>query len=298
MTMRGNRASSKPSRGEAIGSSPPRLRSPPRQPLKRALRAFPHAQLPSFIGRAEALSRLHRAWDARMQRQALRGLGCRRARYRQDHADRALRRGPRRHRLCARPVRGALRHGRAVSPCSRSARASCAAPTTQSRRCCAPWRRPGCCSCRGSAARRSATRLRRELAGVSPHRMLREMGELLDRYTEGRPLLLVTEDLHWSDRSTIQLIDYIARRRGSARLMWLCELSSRRGGRAGSSAQPGAAGAAPARAVRGDRARSVLRDRGRRLRGGTLADRLPATRRSCARCTSAPTEFRCSWRLS
>ena len=51
--------------------------------------------------------------------------------------------------------------------------------------------------------------------------MLREMGELLDRYTEQRPLLLVTEDLHWSDRATIQLIDYVARRRGRARLMWL-----------------------------------------------------------------------------
>jgi DNA-binding winged helix-turn-helix (wHTH) protein len=63
--------------------------------------------------------------------------------------------------------------------------------------------------------------LRRELAGVSPERMLREMGELLDRYTEHRPLLLVTEDLHWSDRATVQLIDYIARRRGGARLMWL-----------------------------------------------------------------------------
>ena len=63
--------------------------------------------------------------------------------------------------------------------------------------------------------------LRRELAGVSPDRMLREMGELLDRYTEARPLLLVTEDLHWSDRATLQLIDFVARRRGSARLMWL-----------------------------------------------------------------------------
>ena len=63
--------------------------------------------------------------------------------------------------------------------------------------------------------------LRRELAGVSPDRMLREMGEVLDRSGERRPLLLVTEDLHWSDRATIQLIDYIARRRGSARLMWL-----------------------------------------------------------------------------
>ena len=63
--------------------------------------------------------------------------------------------------------------------------------------------------------------LRRELAGVSPDRMLREMGEVLDRSGERRPLLLLTEDLHWSDRATIQLIDYIARRRGGARLMWL-----------------------------------------------------------------------------
>lgn len=63
--------------------------------------------------------------------------------------------------------------------------------------------------------------LRRELAGVGPERMLREMAELLDRYTERGPLLLVTEDLHWSDRATIALIDYLARRRGGGRLMWL-----------------------------------------------------------------------------
>ena len=63
--------------------------------------------------------------------------------------------------------------------------------------------------------------LRRELSGVGTDRALREMGEFLDRYAEQRPLLLVTEDLHWSDRATIQLIDYIARRRSSARLMWL-----------------------------------------------------------------------------
>lgn len=63
--------------------------------------------------------------------------------------------------------------------------------------------------------------LRRELAGVGAERMLREMGELLDRYTEQRPLLLITEDLHWSDRATVQLIDHVARRRGPARLMWL-----------------------------------------------------------------------------
>ena len=63
--------------------------------------------------------------------------------------------------------------------------------------------------------------LRRELAGVGADRALREMGEFLDRYAEQRPLLLVTEDLHWSDRATLQLVDYLARRRGGARLMWL-----------------------------------------------------------------------------
>jgi len=63
--------------------------------------------------------------------------------------------------------------------------------------------------------------LGRELAGAGQQRMLRELGELLDRYTEQRPLLLVTEDLHWSDHATVQLIDHIARRRGPARLLWL-----------------------------------------------------------------------------
>ncbi|WP_077003049.1 AAA family ATPase [Variovorax sp. KK3] len=63
--------------------------------------------------------------------------------------------------------------------------------------------------------------LRRDLAGSSQHRMLRELGELLDRHTETRPLLLVTEDLHWSDDASLRLLDHIARRRGPARLMWL-----------------------------------------------------------------------------
>ncbi|MFT3953791.1 MAG: AAA family ATPase [Piscinibacter sp.] len=63
--------------------------------------------------------------------------------------------------------------------------------------------------------------LQRELAGVHPDRMLREFAELLDRYTEQRALLLVTEDLHWSDHATVRLIDHFARRRSPARVMWL-----------------------------------------------------------------------------
>ena len=87
--------------------------------------------------------------------------------------------------------------------------------------CCVTSRPRGCCSCLGSARRKLRETLQRELVGVHPERMLREMGEFIDRYTEHRPLLLVTEDLHWADRATTQLIDYVARRRGSARFMWL-----------------------------------------------------------------------------
>jgi DNA-binding winged helix-turn-helix (wHTH) protein/predicted ATPase len=66
--------------------------------------------------------------------------------------------------------------------------------------------------------------LQREVAGTTPERMLRECGEFLDRATEGRPLLLLMEDLHWCDSATLQLIGYLARRRGSARLMLLASL--------------------------------------------------------------------------
>lgn len=62
----------------------------------------------------------------------------------------------------------------------------------------------------------------KELVGANPQqRMLREVGEFMDRYSARQPLLLITEDLHWGDSSTIQLVDYLARRRTSSRLMWL-----------------------------------------------------------------------------
>jgi predicted ATPase/DNA-binding winged helix-turn-helix (wHTH) protein len=70
-----------------------------------------------------------------------------------------------------------------------------------------------------TAAERDA--LNRELSGAGEARMLREMAELLDCYTRDRPLLLVTKNMHWSDRATVQLMDYVARRRGSANLLWL-----------------------------------------------------------------------------
>jgi predicted ATPase len=49
--------------------------------------------------------------------------------------------------------------------------------------------------------------------------MLREMSEALEALTANVPLVLILEDLHWSDYSTLDLISYLARRRQAAQLM-------------------------------------------------------------------------------
>ena len=51
--------------------------------------------------------------------------------------------------------------------------------------------------------------------------MLRELTEALDAFTTECPLVLVLEDLHWSDRATLEWLAYVARRPDPARLMIL-----------------------------------------------------------------------------
>jgi predicted ATPase len=51
--------------------------------------------------------------------------------------------------------------------------------------------------------------------------MLREMAEALEALTASQPLILVLEDLHWSDYSTLDLIAMLARRQEPARLLLL-----------------------------------------------------------------------------
>ncbi len=63
--------------------------------------------------------------------------------------------------------------------------------------------------------------LLRTTAGVAPERRLREMLDALEVLAERAPLLLVLEDLHWSDYSTVDLIAALARRRSTARLLVL-----------------------------------------------------------------------------
>ena len=65
------------------------------------------------------------------------------------------------------------------------------------------------------------TRLAGETFGATSARMLREMANALEELTVRKPLLLVLEDLHHSDRSTTELLAFVARRRESARLMIL-----------------------------------------------------------------------------
>lgn len=61
--------------------------------------------------------------------------------------------------------------------------------------------------------------LQSQAQGATRERMLREMAESIEALALEFPLLLVLEDLHWSDYSTLDLISYLARRQGRARLM-------------------------------------------------------------------------------
>jgi predicted ATPase/DNA-binding winged helix-turn-helix (wHTH) protein len=61
--------------------------------------------------------------------------------------------------------------------------------------------------------------LQQQMLGATRERMLREMAEALETLTATLPVILVLEDLHWSDYSTLDLISYLARRREAARLM-------------------------------------------------------------------------------
>ena len=55
--------------------------------------------------------------------------------------------------------------------------------------------------------------------GALHDRMLREIAILLEAMTTGMPLVLVLEDLHWSDVATLDLIAWLAPRRQPAQLM-------------------------------------------------------------------------------
>jgi len=56
---------------------------------------------------------------------------------------------------------------------------------------------------------------------VRPDRMLRELAQAVEAIAAARPLVLVLEDLQWSDRATLDWLAYVVRRRDPARLLIL-----------------------------------------------------------------------------
>jgi DNA-binding winged helix-turn-helix (wHTH) protein len=63
--------------------------------------------------------------------------------------------------------------------------------------------------------------LHQEIIGATRGRMLREISEFLELIAAQTPTILLFEDIHWSDLSTLDLISLIARRRSHAKLMLL-----------------------------------------------------------------------------
>ena len=61
--------------------------------------------------------------------------------------------------------------------------------------------------------------LQRSTLGATRERMMREMAEALEAITAQTSLILILEDLHWSDYSTLDLISYWAQRRSLSRLL-------------------------------------------------------------------------------
>ncbi len=61
--------------------------------------------------------------------------------------------------------------------------------------------------------------LQHSIVGATRERMMREMAEALEAITAQTSLILILEDLHWSDYSTLDLISYWAQRRSPSRLL-------------------------------------------------------------------------------
>ena len=63
--------------------------------------------------------------------------------------------------------------------------------------------------------------LQREILGSTRERMVREICETLEVITAQTPLVVILEDLHWVDPSTLDLISALARRRELSKLLLL-----------------------------------------------------------------------------
>lgn len=78
----------------------------------------------------------------------------------------------------------------------------------------------------GLTSRKEREVFQREILGATRGRMLREIGDALETFSSEKPLLLVFEDLHWADPSTVDFISALARGRGPGKLMLIATYRS------------------------------------------------------------------------
>jgi predicted ATPase/DNA-binding winged helix-turn-helix (wHTH) protein len=71
----------------------------------------------------------------------------------------------------------------------------------------------------GLVSEEERERLQRQVQGATAARMLRELTEALAVLSTAAPLVLVLEDLQWSDQATVQALAAIAQQRAAARLL-------------------------------------------------------------------------------
>ena len=132
---------------------------------------------------------------------------------------------------------GASRSG--SDPADRAA-GSVSSTTRRARPTCQCWKRSGGCAVRLTGASLLAlqtqhapswlaqlpgllsptelAQVQQRVQGTTRQRMLRELADALEVLTTDHPLVLVLEDLHWSDVSTLEFLAYLARRQEQTRL--------------------------------------------------------------------------------
>jgi serine/threonine protein kinase/tetratricopeptide (TPR) repeat protein len=65
----------------------------------------------------------------------------------------------------------------------------------------------------------SLEKLQQETIGATKERMMREMGDALGALASAAPVVLLLEDLHWADRSSVDLLRHLSQRLGTQRLL-------------------------------------------------------------------------------
>jgi tetratricopeptide (TPR) repeat protein len=61
--------------------------------------------------------------------------------------------------------------------------------------------------------------LRRQALGATKERMLRELGDALEALASASPIVVLLEDLHWADPSSVDMVRYLSQRIGRQRML-------------------------------------------------------------------------------